>query len=159
MAFNNSDYRLACRVIVEPTTGTAACGVSATILAGICPAACIALYCNGVMCSKPGGGTSQYNEILRRRERCLPLPPPLPGERERLRLPRERDRLPRLRDLSRDLCRRVLPRSPTPPRSSRSWKKKKWEKKKVWIHEKKSQFCFHVNEWFVWTLFTVAKVK
>lgn len=32
------------------------------MLAGICPAACIALYCNGVMCSKPGGGTSQYNE-------------------------------------------------------------------------------------------------
>jgi hypothetical protein len=31
--------RLACLVIVEPTTGTAACGVSATIFAGICPAA------------------------------------------------------------------------------------------------------------------------
>uniref|UniRef100_A0A224XNQ1 Putative secreted protein n=1 Tax=Panstrongylus lignarius TaxID=156445 RepID=A0A224XNQ1_9HEMI len=55
---------LACLVIVEPTTGTAACGVSATIFAGICPAACIALYCNGLICSKPGGGTSQYNEGL-----------------------------------------------------------------------------------------------
>lgn len=32
---------------------------------------------------KPGGGTSQYNEHFRLRERCF-----LPGERERLRPPR-----------------------------------------------------------------------
>ncbi len=25
---------------------------------------CIALYCIGVMCSKPGGGTSQYLQVL-----------------------------------------------------------------------------------------------
>jgi len=31
--------RLACRVIVDPTTGTAVCGVSGMVLAGICPAA------------------------------------------------------------------------------------------------------------------------
>lgn len=74
--------RRACLVIVDPTTGTAACGVSATMLAGIWPAACIALYCRGVMCSKPGGGTSQYSEGFLRRDR-----PPLLlfGERERLR--------------------------------------------------------------------------
>lgn len=59
---------LACLVIVDPTTGTAACGVSATMFAGIWPAACMALYCNGVMCSNPGGGTSQYREGLRLRD-------------------------------------------------------------------------------------------
>lgn len=61
-------YLLAWRVIVDPTTGTAAWGVSATILAGICPAACIALYWRGVICSKPGGGTSQYKLGFLRRE-------------------------------------------------------------------------------------------
>lgn len=30
---------LAWRVIVDPTTGTAVCGVSGIVLAGICPAA------------------------------------------------------------------------------------------------------------------------
>merc|ERR1719470_702185 len=34
-------------------------------LAGIWPAACMDLYCMGVMCSNPGGGTSQYREGLR----------------------------------------------------------------------------------------------
>lgn len=73
------------------------------------------------MCSKPGGGTSQYSEGLRLRERFPFLPPPL-GERDRLRLRRSRERLRRLgvRDRSLDLWRRVLPRSPTPPRGSRS---------------------------------------
>lgn len=111
-------HRLACRVIVEPTTGTAACGVSATMLAGIWPAACIALYCSGVMCSKPGGGTSQYNEGLRLRDRNL-----RPPERDRLRRRSrdlERPPRPRLRLRSRDRFRRVLPRSPTPPRRSLS---------------------------------------
>lgn len=42
------------------------CGVSGISVAGICPAACIFLYCMGVMCSKPGGGTSQYREGFRR---------------------------------------------------------------------------------------------
>lgn len=115
-------YRLACLVIVEPTTGTAACGVSATMLAGIWPAACIALYWSGVICSKPGGGTSQYKDGLRRRER--PLPPRL-AERERLRrrsLDLLRPPRPRLRDRSRERFRRVFPRSPTPPRNSRSTK-------------------------------------
>ena len=37
-------------------------GVSAIMVAGIWPAACMLLYCMGVMCSKPGGGTSQYRE-------------------------------------------------------------------------------------------------
>lgn len=63
--YTGTTYRLACLVMVEPTTGTAACGVSATIFAGIWPAACIALYWRGVMCSNPGGGTSQYREGLR----------------------------------------------------------------------------------------------
>lgn len=65
------------------------------MLAGIWPAACIALYCNGVMCSNPGGGTSQYKEILRLRDRLF-----LFGERERLllRFSRERDLLARPRD-------------------------------------------------------------
>lgn len=31
--------RRACLVMVDPTTGTAACGVSVTKFAGICPAA------------------------------------------------------------------------------------------------------------------------
>lgn len=31
----------------------------------------ITLYCKGVMCSKPGGGTSQYSEGFLRRERCF----------------------------------------------------------------------------------------
>ena len=67
------------RVMVDPTTGTAACGVSGTKVAGICPAACIALYCIGVMCSNPGGGTSQYIEGFLRRlflPRRSPLPSP-----------------------------------------------------------------------------------
>lgn len=89
------------------------------MLAGIWPAACIALYCSGVICSKPGGGTSQYKEGLRLRERFPFLPPR--GERERLRRrSRDRDRRLGVRDRSLDLWRRVLPRSPTPPRGSRS---------------------------------------
>lgn len=70
---------------------------------------------------KPGGGTSQYNEHFRLRERSF-----LPGERERLRPPRrlcpsgERRERPRLllRERSRDLFLRVFPRSPTPPLGS-----------------------------------------
>ena len=64
---------------------------------GICPAACMALYCIGVMCSNPGGGTSQYREAFFRR---LFLPPPS------LSLERERDLLRRSRDLDRDLGRK-----------------------------------------------------
>jgi hypothetical protein len=32
------------------------------MVAGIWPAACMLLYCIGVMCSNPGGGTSQYRD-------------------------------------------------------------------------------------------------
>lgn len=66
----------------------------------------MALYCNGVMCSNPGGGTSQYSEILRLREERAALLPPRFGERERLLLTPatpERDLRPRLRERSRDL--------------------------------------------------------
>merc|ERR1719291_1624007 len=54
------------RVMEEPTTGTAACGVSGIRVAGIWPLCCMLLYCIGVMCSNPGGGTSQYRLGLRR---------------------------------------------------------------------------------------------
>lgn len=139
--------RLAWRVIVLPTTGTAACGVSATMFAGICPAACIALYCNthrywalfifpidcllylkiitcnGVMCSKPGGGTSQYNDGFLRLELLLFF-----GEvlllRASLVRSLERDRERFLRSLLRDRCLRSLfslsPRSLSLP--SLSWR-------------------------------------
>lgn len=81
------------------------------------------MYCSGVICSKPGGGTSQYKEGLRLRERFPPPFFPPRGDRERLRR-RSRERLRRLgvRDRSLDLWRRVFPRSPTPPRGSRSIK-------------------------------------
>lgn len=74
-------------MIVEPTIGTGAAPGAANRVAGIWPAACIALYWTGVMCSKPGGGTSQRSDGFFRRLFLL-----LFGERERF------------RSLDRDLC-------------------------------------------------------
>ena len=60
----------------------ATCGVSGMSVAGICPACCMLLYCSGVMCSNPGGGTSQYSEGFLRLEYFFFS---ARGERERLR--------------------------------------------------------------------------
>ena len=47
-------------------------GVSGMRVAGIWPLCCMLLYCMGVMCSNPGGGTSQYRLGLRLLEDFLP---------------------------------------------------------------------------------------
>lgn len=66
------------------------------------------MYCSGVICSKPGGGTSQYKDGLRRLVPGLRAPEPrksTPGTSRPLRS-RERER--RLsRDRERDLWRRL----------------------------------------------------
>lgn len=87
---------------------------------------CICLYCTGVTCSNPGGGTSQYREGFLRLDLVLSLG----GERLRdlaarfLSLLRDLERPPLLLDRflwSRERERRLLSRSLSLSRSERVW--------------------------------------